>query len=184
MTFPWLFGKFSYSKTLPWLSMTAIFPGFSMTVRTLCIAFEMQNSLVNSRQIEASSPTFLWGQVHFPTIVKNAARQVALKVWVALTKVWVASWNDTPCASRSWNYWPTETRGGEWNTHVQHTHPSLFLLWFGCRHKHLTDPLLLIYIILLQQFFVQPVWMCYPWHGVRHLQLQLIHGHVKWPRPG
>ena len=25
--FPWLFGKFSYSKTFPWLSMTAIFSG-------------------------------------------------------------------------------------------------------------------------------------------------------------
>ena len=25
MTFPWLFGRFSYSKTFPWLSMTAIF---------------------------------------------------------------------------------------------------------------------------------------------------------------
>ena len=37
MTFPWLFGKFSYSKTFPWLSMTAIFPGFSMTMGTLCI---------------------------------------------------------------------------------------------------------------------------------------------------
>ena len=25
MTFPWLFGKFSYSSTFPWLSMTALF---------------------------------------------------------------------------------------------------------------------------------------------------------------